>query len=588
MAGYTINKTDNTVLISDLAENTVDTVAGITLVGRSKANYGETLNENFVRVVENFANSSAPVDSLVGQVWWDSSNELLKVKFQNTGVDATDWKPIGNPIAGTSQPANPSVGDLWFDTNVGVNQLKLYNGAAWVTIGPQNTGGGGTTGLFADTIDGNIVLKLSIASVDIAIFSNTEFTPSTPIANFPATLVAGVNFRRDSSVGEILTKTVSVEQAGIFPNTDNVTSLGTSNKRWLNIYGVNFYGDGSGLTNVAASTASTSGDATNSSKIAIATNADDKQRYITFVESTTGYNDLLVDTDITYNPDNNTLTVANISSTGAITAAGAISGETVTSTVATGTAPFTVTSTTPVANLSVATAGAWTTGRTVSFAKGDVTGSFTIDGSADVADVVLTIEADSITLGTDTTGAYISAVTAGTGVSVVNTTVGDATSAQISIGQLVGVANNVQFNNLGVGVAAASAGAGDIKATGDITAFASDQRLKENILKIESAIEKVCQLNGVTYNFNALASELAGYDCKKKQVGLLAHEVQNVLPEVVKSAPFDTDEEGNSKSGQHYLTLQYEKLVPLLVEAIKELNSKVVELKSELSKVNNK
>ena len=578
MAGYTINKTDNTILISDLAENTVDTVAGITLVGRSKANYGETLNENFVRIVENFANSSAPAESLVGQIWWDSSNELLKVKFQNSGVDASDWKPIGNPISSSSQPANPSVGDLWFDTNLGVNQLKLYNGTAWVTIGPQNTGGGGTTGLFADTIEGNIILKLSIASTDIAIFSNTEFTPTTPIPNFPTTIVPGVNFRRNSAIGEILTKSVSIEDAGILPNTDNVTALGASNKRWSAVYGTTFFGNGSGLTNVAASSATSATDSTNAAKIAIATDADDKERYITFVESTTGNNDLLVDTDITYNPDNNTLTVANISSSGDITVAGAITGETITSTLATGNPPFVVASTTPVANLSVATAGAWTTGRTVSFAKGDVTGSFTIDGSANVADVVLTIAADSVALGTDTTGAYISAVTGGTGVSITNTTTGDATSAQVNIGQAVATNSNVQFNNLGVGIAAATSGAGDIKATGDITAFASsDVALKENIELISNPIEKLSQIKGVFFDwkddFIKSKGGEDGYFIRKRDMGVIAQDVQQVFPEIVAQRENGT------------LAVKYDKLVSVLIEAVKELSVEVNTLKEKLSKV---
>lgn len=580
MAGYTINKTDNTILISDLAENTVDTVAGITLVGRSKANYGETLNENFVRIVENFANSSAPAESLVGQIWWDSSNELLKVKFQDSGVDASDWKPIGNPISSSSQPANPSVGDLWFDTNLGVNQLKLYNGTAWVTIGPQNTGGGGTTGLFADTIEGNIILKLSIASTDIAIFSNTEFTPTTPIPNFPTTIVPGVNFRRNSAIGEILTKSVSIEDAGILPNTDNVTALGASNKRWSAVYGTTFFGNGSGLTNVAASSATSATDATNAAKIAIATDADDKERYITFVESTTGNNDLLVDTDITYNPDTNTLTVANISSSGDITAAGSITGETITSTIATGNPPFVVTSTTPVANLSVATAGAWTTARTVSFAKGDVTGSFSIDGSANISDVVLTIAADSVALGTDTTGAYISGVTAGTGVSITNTTTGDATSAQVNIGQDVGTTSAVTFGKLAVGTGLTISGfaAGEIRATNDITAYAtSDITLKENIELITNPIEKLNQIKGVffdwTDDFIESRGGTDGYFVRKHDIGVIAQDVQQVFPEIVAQRENGT------------LAVKYDKLVSVLIEAVKELSVEVNTLKEKLSKV---
>ena len=91
------------------------------------------------------------------------------------------------------------------------------------------------------------------------------------------------------------------------------------------------------------------------------------------------------------------------------TATGTVSATRLISTIATGTAPLTVTSTTAVANLQAATASKWHTARTVTFAGGDVTGSFSIDGSADVTNVALTIGADSIALGTDTTGNYVAA-----------------------------------------------------------------------------------------------------------------------------------------------------------------------------------
>lgn len=121
--------------------------------------------------------------------------------------------------------------------------------------------------------------------------------------------------------------------------------------------------------------------------------------------------------------------------------------------------------------------------------------------------------------------------------------------------------------------------ANQIAATGNITAYYSDERLKENIRPIESALDKVSSLNGVQYNANALA-ELFGYDRAKPEVGLLAQQVQAVVPEAVELAPFDlTDKPGESKSGEHYLTLKYERLVPLLVEAIKELKAEVDELR---------
>lgn len=110
---------------------------------------------------------------------------------------------------------------------------------------------------------------------------------------------------------------------------------------------------------------------------------------------------------------------------------------------------------------------------------------------------------------------------------------------------------------------------GEIRASNEITAYYSDRRLKANVRPIDNALEKVLCLNGILYTPNTLA-ESYGYDINKKLVGLFADEVESVLPEAVRPAPFDQDLEGNSKSGENYKTVQYEKIVPLLIEAIKE------------------
>ena len=121
-------------------------------------------------------------------------------------------------------------------------------------------------------------------------------------------------------------------------------------------------------------------------------------------------------------------------------------------------------------------------------------------------------------------------------------------------------------------------GAGAIYATGNITAFFSDIRLKNNEGRIDNALDKVSKLSGIYYTTNETAKEY-GYTDEARQVGVIAQEVKEVLPEIVKAAPFDLDENGKSKSGQDYMTVQYDKLVPLLIEAIKELKAEVDELK---------
>jgi len=153
----------------------------------------------------------------------------------------------------------------------------------------------------------------------------------------------------------------------------------------------------------------------------------------------------------------------------------------------------------------------------------------------------------------------------------INTT-GDVIAGTTHIG-------GAQIVSLGVGVAA-SGTTGQILATNSITAFYSDKRLKNEIGKIENALDKVDKLTGVLYTQNKLA-ESFGYNNYDTQVGLYAQDVQIVQPEAVKPAPFDIDKDGSSKSGENYLTVQYEKLIPLLVEAIKELRVELNMLKGQ-------
>jgi hypothetical protein len=144
------------------------------------------------------------------------------------------------------------------------------------------------------------------------------------------------------------------------------------------------------------------------------------------------------------------------------------------------------------------------------------------------------------------------------------TATNNITAAQFGAGGIAIVPIN------GIGSAGDIATNGRMTAAGDIIAYSSDRRLKENFRAITNAVEKVVSLNGVIYNWNSIANELAGYDRNVDVVGLIAQEVEAVLPEAVKLAPFDNDGTNNSKSGENYKTIQYEKVVPLLVEAIKE------------------
>jgi hypothetical protein len=127
---------------------------------------------------------------------------------------------------------------------------------------------------------------------------------------------------------------------------------------------------------------------------------------------------------------------------------------------------------------------------------------------------------------------------------------------------------------------------GPIHCTNDIIAYYSDERLKNKTGLIVGALDKVKKLSGFYYTNNELANSF-GFNDKDVKVGVSAQEVQDVLPMAVKPAPFDC-EKGQSKSGEDYLTVQYEKLVPLLIEALKEEAQKREELEKLVQKLLNK
>ena len=159
---------------------------------------------------------------------------------------------------------------------------------------------------------------------------------------------------------------------------------------------------------------------------------------------------------------------------------------------------------------------------------------------------------------------YVTSTTETTG-SITTLDVVNTVSIQASTGTLTFARGSIS-NSLGVGTGP-SGTEGEIRATNDIIAFVSDDRLKTKLGNIENALDKVDSLNGFYYELNDVAQEL-GYE-SKRQVGVSAQEVQSILPEVVVPAPID----------EKYLTVKYDKLVPLLIEAIKELREEINQLK---------
>jgi hypothetical protein len=241
---YFINHTNGTSLVT-IADGTVDSTAtSISLVGKNFPTYGQILNQNIVTMLENSANSSAPNNALLGQLWYDSYNKQLK--FYREGSTTNAWQKLATTIESATAPTDPTFGDLWWDT--ANTQLKLYdiNTAAWRVIGPQTTSNGQLnvigTNSFAIQVGGNTVFSIDqyggvVESYNPCVYGYdfmgaTQALTSNGVTFYntwnPNILVDnGSNFNTTTGV-------FTVKTAGVYAVNAVVTSLGGDNSPTLN------------------------------------------------------------------------------------------------------------------------------------------------------------------------------------------------------------------------------------------------------------------------------------------------------------------------------------------------------------------
>ena len=185
---YKINNTFGTLLVT-LADGTIDTATtDLTLIGKGYAGFGERLNENLIKLLENFNNTTAPSNKQQGQLWYDKTNNQLNV------YTGTKFKPVGSTSNSATAPSNAVTGDMWFDTTN--NQLYVYTGSAWTLIGPTTVSGSGVTQVISESPEDNTgvkrsILKLVTNDTVVGVVSNLAFTPSSTETLGSALVTAG-------------------------------------------------------------------------------------------------------------------------------------------------------------------------------------------------------------------------------------------------------------------------------------------------------------------------------------------------------------------------------------------------------------
>jgi hypothetical protein len=226
---YTINRSNGSTLTS-VVDGTIDqTSTDLVLIGKNSSSYGTYINDNFVWLLENFANSNQPNHPITGQLWFDTAENRLKV------YDGSSFKVSGGTIVSGSVPSSITTGDIWINSKT--EQLFFNDGIQTLLAGPIYTSTQGASGFVVDTIvDSNdisrTIVQLYVGQTLLGIFSKDAFTPKTTIAGFTGSIVIGFNASNISGIKFNIPVTSSyalIAPDGSLKTTTNfVTSTGTN------------------------------------------------------------------------------------------------------------------------------------------------------------------------------------------------------------------------------------------------------------------------------------------------------------------------------------------------------------------------
>jgi hypothetical protein len=265
---YILKKTNGTTLTT-VQDASVDNSTGLTFVGRNYSGYGQPVEENFVKLLENFANISAPGKPVQGQLWFNNAPNSRRLLVS---YDGTNFRDVANVPYSTSAPKNATTGDLWWDSLN--SQIKVYDSVTDTWTASQPNGGAGSAWDFGRILDSNLVernsIKAILAGVPVLNISNYNYTPDVS-ANLPQFPV--------------------MKKGMVLSGADPVTGVSaTSTSTGYMLWG-------------------TSADALKAQTIDISENTNTGTYFLTFATGTSGTQTLYARSNISYNPTTDVLNV---------------------------------------------------------------------------------------------------------------------------------------------------------------------------------------------------------------------------------------------------------------------------------------
>jgi hypothetical protein len=187
---YQVNKTDGSI-VATVAEGQIDTLStDLTLIGKNYSGFGESLNENFIKLLENFASTSRPTQPIRGQIWFDTNELKLKV------YSGSEFIPVSSATIASTQPITLGVGDLWF--NDVDKQLYFFDGVSPILLGPSYSVSQGLSGFKTESIldtlnQTRVITYLYNNGILLGIFAKDSFTPKNAIIGFTGNINPGFN-----------------------------------------------------------------------------------------------------------------------------------------------------------------------------------------------------------------------------------------------------------------------------------------------------------------------------------------------------------------------------------------------------------